>query len=406
MAGVTPEGFEAKRLADVLADAEQDLAAIVDPDTGDRLQPDFGSQDPAMQVVKVPLEGLGGAWEAIQMAFTQFDPGSASKTALSKLVQINGLNRLDASGSLAPLEYRAAPGTPIPAGSMVSDTSNRYQWATLSDVVVGVSGVAEVTARCTTFGPIAAKAGTLTNSVTQIPGVTSVTNTADAILGRDRETDEELRARRDRSTMAPAASPVESVYANISNLPGVTFARARQNRTLEVDANGIPPKSVAVVVVGGAPLDIAYTLLERTGITAEWFGNTGMTLYDEQGEPYEVRWTVPTAVPIFVRIELQVLNHNLFPVDGAQQIKDALKKYAQGGAPALGIDDGFSTTGFPPGSSVILSRLYTPINSVPGHRVESLTIGLSPESLASADVPVTWDQYAEFLDSNIDIVVL
>src|SRR5690554_744172 len=120
MAGVTPEGFEAKRLADVLAEAEQDLATIVDPDTGDRLQPDFGSQDPAMQVVKVPLEGVGGAWEAAQLVFTQFDPGSASKAALSKLVQLNGLNRLDASGSLAPLEYQASPGTLIPAGSMVS----------------------------------------------------------------------------------------------------------------------------------------------------------------------------------------------------------------------------------------------------------------------------------------------
>ena len=50
--GVTPEGWEAKRLADILDEAGVELAEIVDPKTGNRLNPDFNSDDPAMQIVQ------------------------------------------------------------------------------------------------------------------------------------------------------------------------------------------------------------------------------------------------------------------------------------------------------------------------------------------------------------------
>lgn len=406
MAGVSPNGFEAKRLADVVQDAREELATIVDPVSGETLQPDFTSDDPAMQVVLVPIEALGGAWAAAQLVYQQFDPGAAAGPSLSTLVQLNGLNRLDASPSIAELQISGTPGAIIPAGQLVSDSDNAHRWATQFAVTLDGAGAGTVEARCITFGPVTAMAGTLTSIVTPVPGWSSVTNPADAILGRNVEDDTELRVRRDRSTMAPAASPVESVYSNLANIPGVTYARVRQNNTLTTDGNGIPAKSVAAVVVGGSDDDIAYALLERTGVVAEWFGNTSLTLYDEQDEPYVVRWTRPEPLPIYVSLQIQVINPNIFPANGIQQIKDAIVAYAQGGAPALGIDDGFSQTGFPPGAEVIYSRLFTPINYVPGHRVVSLLIGTAPPPTDELDIPVPWDEYANFLDENIVVTVV
>jgi uncharacterized phage protein gp47/JayE len=405
MAGVTPDGFEDKRLAEVLSDAEESLSNVVDPVSEETLQPDFGSEDPAMQVVKVPLEGVAGAWEAAQLVYQQFDPGSAVGASQSKLVQLNGLTRLDASPSIATLTLTGTPATLIPAGQLVSDVNNVNQWATTEDVTLDGAGTVEVSAECQVFGPVAALAGTLINIVTPVAGWAGVTNAGDAILGRNIETDTELRIRRDRSTMAPASSPVESVYANLANVPGVTYARVRQNNTLVTDSNGIPGKNVAAVVVGGADEDIAFTLLERTGIVAEWFGSSSLTLFDVQGEAYVVKWTRPDPLPIYVELTIQVTNPNIFPADGIQRIKDAIIAYAQGGAPALGIDDGFSETGFPPGSPAIYSRLFTPINFVSGHRVVSLFIGLSPSPTDEDDIAVPWDEFAEFIDANIDVTV-
>ena len=405
MAGVTDNGFEAKRLADVLTDAADDLRTIVDPVSGDTLQPNFEEEDPAMQVVQVPLEGVGLAWEAMQLSYQQFDPRKATGPALAALVQLNGITKLDQFNSTVTEDLFGTPLALIPAGQLVADVNNTNQWATLTDVTLDALGEGSVTVQCTVPGPIAAAPGVLTRIVTPYPGLSSVTNPLAASLGRDVETDTELRARQKLSTMAPAASPVESVYGNLANVAGVTYARVRQNNTLTVDANGIPGKSVAAVVVGGTDLDIAMTLLARTGVTAEWYGSSSLTLFDVQGEPYAVKWTRPTAKPIYIALTIQVVNGNIFPADGLQQIKDAIILYAKGGAPALGVDDGFSETGFPPGATVIWSRLFTPINFVPGHRVVSLFIGDAPAPTLENDVTVPWDEFAEFTDANIDITV-
>lgn len=406
MAGVTSAGFEAKRLADVEADAAEQLRTIVDPESGESLQPDFGSEDPAMQVVHVPLEGVGLAWEAAQLIYQQFDPKAATGPSQSNLVQLNGIKRQDASPSTVILQLTGTPATVIPAGQLASDVNNVNQWETLAEVELDGTGVGSVQAASLAVGPITADIGTIINIVTPYAGWTGVTNLAAATPGRNVETDTELRQRRDRSTMAPAASPVESVYANLANITGVTYARVRQNNTLLTDSDGIPGKSVAAVVVGGEDLDIAYTLLARTGIASAWYGNTSQVLFDAQGEPYTVSWTRPTPLVTYVDIELEIVNPNIFPADGLQQIKDAIRTYAQGGAPALGIDDGFSTSGFPPGATVLWSRLFTPINFIPGHRVVSLFIGTSPNPTGTADIPTPWDQVPLFLDDNIDITVI
>lgn len=405
MAGVTDNGFEAKRLADVLTDAADDLRTIVDPVSGETLQPNFEEEDPAMQVVQVPLEGVGLAWEAMQLTYQQFEPRAAVGPAQSALVQLNGITRLDQFNSTATESLAGTPLALIPAGQLVADVNNTNQWSTLADVTLDALGAGSVTVQCTVPGPIAAAPGTLTRIVTPYPGLSSVTNPLAASLGRDVETDTELRARQKLSTMAPAASPVESVYANLANVPGVTYDRVRQNNTLTTDANGIPGKCVAAVVVGGTDLDIAMTLLARTGVTAEWFGSSSLTLFDVQGEPYAVKWTRPTALPIYISLTIQVINPNIFPANGLQQIKDSIKLYAKGGAPALGVEDGFSETGFPPGATVIWSRLFTPINFVPGHRVVSLFIGTSPSPTLENDIPTPWNQVAEFTDANIIITV-
>lgn len=405
MAGVTDTGFEAKRLADVLTDADDEMRTIVDPVSGETLQPNFEEEDPAMQVVQVPLEGVGLAWEAIQLSYQQFDPRAAVGASQSSLVQLNGITRLDQFNSTVTENLFGTPLALIPAGQLVSDVNNTNQWATLADVTLSAGGVGSVTVQCTVPGPVAAAPATLTRIVTPYPGLSSVSNPLTADLGRDVETDTELRARQKLSTMAPAASPVESVYGNLANVAGVTYSRVRQNNALVVDSNGIPGKCVAAVVVGGADLDIAMTLLARTGVTAEWYGSSALTLFDVQGEPYAVKWTRPTAKPIYVALTIQVVNGNIFPADGLQQIRDAIKLYAKGGAPALGVDDGFSETGFPPGATVLWSRLFTPINFVPGHRVVSLFIGSAPGPTLSNDITVPWNQFAEFTDANISITV-
>jgi hypothetical protein len=107
-----------------------------------------------------------------------------------------------------------------------------------------------------------------------------------------------------------------------------------------------------------------------------------------------------------VKVQVRVTNPSVFPVDGLAQIKNAILAYAAGGAPALGVDEGFSSSGFPPGAPILTSRLYTPVNFVPGHEVVALLVGTSSPPTSSADIPMAWNEYGQFLAANVDVTAV
>lgn len=403
--GVTEDGYNAKRLADILEEAEEDLSAIVDPVSGESLDADFSSDDPAMQVAKVPLVGVADGWESSKLIFDQFNPSQATDASLSGLVQLNGIGRQEPIASTDTASLTGTPFAVIPAGQIIADDFLTQEWTTDSEVTLDVGGLGSTGITNTVTGPIDAPAGTLTRIVTPVAGWQTVSNDGAVVLGRDEEEDADLRVRRNRSTLAPAATPSESVWANLRNLEGVTFVRVLINNTREEDSRGIPAKNQAVVIVGGDDEEIAKTILQRSGATVEFFGTTLVAIIDAQEEPFLVRFSRPDPVPIFVKIVLTVTKPNDFPSDGDELIRQAIIDYAAGGADALGILNGFNQDGFGPGSLVVRTRLFTPINSVPGHTVELLEIGLSAGTVAIQDIQTDFDQFPQFIDLNIDITV-
>lgn len=400
--GINSTGFSQKRLADVLSEATTNLALITDPDSGEALQPDFASTDPAMQIVQVPLEGVSSAWELAAAVYAQFDRNKATGAALHSLVQLNRLDWKKGISSTAPITCTGTPGTIIPLGSQISDSLKSVIWATQASITIGGGGTGTGIAASINVGPYTATAGTLTNILSSVSGWTAVTNSADATAGAFDETDTDLRKRQSNSTMAPSSAPAEAIYSNLLNIPGVAYARVYINNSATVtDSRGIPPKEVAAVVSGGDNTAIAKVLLARTDMSG-WFGNTSVTLKDIQGESYLVSFIRPITVPIWIEVDVTAANN--FPSDGATQIKNAILAYATGGAAALGITDGFEG-GFVPGSTVTVPRLYTPCNFVPGHKITALTIGLSSGALATTDITTLFDHIATFDISRINVVV-
>lgn len=405
--GLTENGFETKRLADILDEAEANLSTITDPQSGQTLQPDFTSDDPAMQIVKVPLDGLGAAWEGFQAVADQYDPNNASGPLLASLVQLNGIAKDDGTPSTVAMQFSGPPAQTVPVGQLLSDINSTTIWVTTEELLTDGAGLATTVAESQENGPFEAAIGTVTQLLTSFPGSDSfaVTNTASPILGESVESDADLRTRRSQSTLAPSVTPAEAIWANLRNLDGVMFARVLSNRTLITDGDGIPGKSIAAVVVGGDDTEIATVLLARTSDAADWFGNTSKTLYDLQGEPYAIQWIRPSDLDIFVEVDVTIINTGTWPSDGSQQISEAIVKYSVGGAPALGIDDGFREVGFLPGVDVETSRLYTPINSVPGHRVTGLRVGTTVSPGVIVSVPVAFDEQSRFDVSRIVVNV-
>ncbi len=405
--GMTETGFNPKRLSDILAEAEGDLALIEDPESGEFLAPDFNSDDPAMQVVKVPLEGVGEGWEMAAIVYSQFDPNKAIGAALSSLMQLNGIERGGGSPSTAPVLCVGTPGTPIPAGSIISDEALTARWVIQSNVTIGLGGDVSAVVATSEDGAFTALAATLTRIITPVPGWASVSNPDAATPGVAVESDPDARARRDNSTMAPASAPAEAIWANLSNLDGVTYARVYSNKALTTDVRGIPGKAIAAVIVGGDDTEIARVLLARSSTTSDWFGDVSVNLFDLQGEAYEIKFSRPTAVDIWVEIDTTVdTQRNTWPSDGADRIKAAIILYAAQGADAFGIDtsaSNFEADGFPPGINISVGPLYVPANSVPGHNITRLEIGLAMGVVGVADLPIAFNEVGAFDTARITV---
>lgn len=241
-----------------------------------------------------------------------------------------------------------------------------------------------------TFGPVTQSVGTINTIATPVLGWDSVSNPISATPGRLIESDEDLRYRFSISKYERASNILESLYSALVNVDDVDEVVVYENDTDITDENGIPPHSFLPIVSGGITSVIGQTIWQNKPIGIRSYGNTDVTIYDSQGFAHTISFERPNPVPIYMEIVLDT--NNLFPQDGVQKIKEALETY---------MDANFGI-----GADVIYSRLYTPINSIPGHQVNSLLIGKSPTDLSEANIDIAFNEINVFNYDNIEITVV
>ncbi|MCY1419354.1 hypothetical protein D9M71_349410 [compost metagenome] len=236
-------------------------------------------------------------------------------------------------------------------------------------------------------GPVEGEANTITTIQTPKTGWDSVTNPSAVVPGENVETDEELRERFRQSKYIRATNILEALYSDLISLTNVTEVQIYENDTDVVDSNGVPAHSFLPIILGGDPLDIAETIWENKPLGIRSYGNTIQTIYDSQGFPHDIGFERPNPIDTYIRMDLTTDAN--FPQNGDDLIKSNLVDYY--------------STQFGIGDDVIFSRLYTPINSVPGHQVNSLEISLDGMAWTSSNVVVAFNAIASLETINISI---
>lgn len=243
-------------------------------------------------------------------------------------------------------------------------------------------------------GPSSQEANTITNIVTPVLGWDSVTNPLAASEGRLAETDEELRIRFRNTKLERSSNILDSLYSAILNLDGVEEVQIYENDTDVTDSNGVLPHSFLPVVLGGSSQLIAETIWENKPMGIRSQGSTIIAITDSQGFLHDIGLQRPTPVTIHVEMTLSLNPEadNPFPGDGVEQIQSAIISYA--------------SENFGVGKDVIYSRLFTPINSIPGHQVDSLFIGTSPSPVGTSNIVIDFDALASFESTNIVVNIV
>lgn len=153
-------------------------------------------------------------------------------------------------------------------------------------------------------------------------------NTEDAEPGSLVEEDWALRIRREQLLRVVGAAAVEAIRSRVRELPDVEQVFVFENFTDDdlTGSGGLPPHSFEVVVQGGDPDQIAETIWQVKPAGIRPYGSEFRTITDSQGFDHDMYYSRPVEVPIYLTFNV-VVDSGLFPVDGANQVKAAIKTY-------------------------------------------------------------------------------
>lgn len=376
--GLTPQGFNPERLADV----RQDLIDAFKAEFGQNIRVD--DQSVNGQLIGIFAEVFADLWEAGEDTYTAAYIGSAVTQSLDDLVALAGISRLGATFSIVIMTLTGTPTTLVPSGSIFSDPITGVRWITVADATIGGGGTITVNASPASSGPVIGLATTITEIITPVTGLDDVINTNDADIGRTAETDAALRTRFILSFRIGGGSSVEAVRAVLLNLDNVSEAFVFENTSDAIDAEGRPAHSIEAVVRGGDQQEIidALWLAKAGGIEAFGVNVTG-TAIDSQGNAQAIKFTRPTEIDIFVEVVYEAL-------DDAPSDLEALAQ-----AEILEFGSAFTT-----GQDVLPFRFIQNIETV-GFREMIFRIGFAASPPFDDPLTISARQLADFDSSRI-----
>jgi uncharacterized phage protein gp47/JayE len=383
MTELTSAGFTRDDLATILANMQTDILAIY-PDA----TLDASTQDG--QLVGIFANAIDQIGQVVEAVYDSGSPSLAYGVTLARIVEYNGIQIINGTQSQVALQFGGNVGMDIPAGTQVKCSANNELFYTLTDAVIDATGYVLVDALAVNVGAIPAPATTLSILMFPMYGVRTVTNPSDALMGKDRETDAQLRLRRTYSTATPSQSILEGIKGAVANIPEVVQVQAYENKTDYTDANGLPPHSFSVVALGGDDQEIANTIFIREPVGSNQYGDTTVTVLDGNGLPHSVTFMRPPVKQIYITLQVT-------PLTGwSDDMMDAMKANIVAWAQANWLI----------GTPVIRSQLYIPINQTGTQfAVYKIMLGTTPAAVADVEmIVIGYNEIAEVSTNNIQVV--
>ncbi|EFV83322.1 baseplate J/gp47 family protein [Achromobacter xylosoxidans] len=324
--------------------------------------------------------------------YNAFSPATAADAALSSNVKINGLARGVATRSAVDLRIVGQGGVTIVDG--VATDANRGRWQLPSSVTIPPGGEITVTALSQTLGAVTAPAGSINQIGTPTLGWQSVTNPAAATPGAPVESDAALRVRQAISVALPSRSVLEGTIGAVASVPGVLRHAAFENDAAVVDAHGLPPHSIALVVDGGDAASIAQAIAAKKTPGTGTHGTTAVVVTDIYGIAHRIRFFRPTLVPLSVQVQMRALPGYTTAI--GQAVQRAVADYING----VAIGGGAS-------ASVEWADAISAANGVAGNGTFKIT-GLAlrgPAGDGAPDVPLAFNEAAAATPDDVKLTV-
>ena len=249
-------------------------------------------------------------------------------------------------------------------------------------------------------GARACPVGALINIDTPVFGWDEVYNLKAGAIGRELESDTELRARHASGVRATGSATVEAIKSRmLADVDSVSSIQIYENRTNITTADGIPPHAFEAVVVGGTDTDVAAQLWLTKPAGIETHGNVTINVKDTTGDVKVIKFSRPVPQYVWINVNIDSLySEETLPTTAAISIKEAVKAYGDANV-GNGVD-------------VILQRFEGPIYAaVSGIAHLTITAGITATEggtpvYSSSNIPISKSQDAVFDIARISVIGL
>jgi uncharacterized phage protein gp47/JayE len=255
---------------------------------------------------------------------------TAVGTSLYNLGRAIGLHLLSAQKASGYLLITGDDGTIVPVGWLAATNAGAQYVVVRAGVIA--SGSVLLPAQATLAGPEGNTAeNTVKNIVNPMDGIKTVNNAKAFVGGRDVETDDEYRDRYYVSVDFAGGVNIDAIAAEVlQNVEGVYSAVGYENDTDFTDALGLPPHSFEIVVHGGLDEDVAQQIFRRKAAGIQTYGSTTIPVFGVSGQTFDISFSRPAPVSVWIRVSNLVTDLTTFPADGRDRIADALVAFVGG----------------------------------------------------------------------------
>lgn len=365
--GVTKKGFNRPNLADLL-DRTEELFKGTDAFGVDF---SFTTDKVLFQLSSVWLNSLADALEILEGVYLNSTPLEAQGNSLFKKGSFIGMSRKQASRAKVQVVFNGDIGTEIPTNQLLK-TQNNIIFVIENGGTIQSGNTITLNAIAQESGDIGnVGANTITQLVTPIAGIASLTNPNAATGGQEQETELEFRQRYYQRFDEGFGTNVDGIASALKEIPGVRDALVYQNDT-DADKDGMPPHSTAPFVWGGSDIDIVNKLLEVKTGGIRSFGTTEYPAMDSQGISHTIGFTRPNEINIYVKLTISKTTD--YPIDGDNQVKQAILSYID----SLGL-----------GATVYPYQISSAIANLKIRGINNIAVQLSKDGNTYTAMPIT-----------------
>ncbi len=336
-----------------------------------------GSSTPQGQLATSLTAIIGDKNSQIAEIVNQINPDYADGSFQDAIGRIYFLSRHPATPTTVTCTCTGLPGTVIPMGARVQDISgNIYLCTDDSGGVIPSSGSINLHFAGQNTGPILCPVGAVTTIYQAIPGWDTVNNAGAGIQGNYLESRADFEYRRQQSVAINGHGSLQSIYAAVFAVAGVTDVYVTENVT-DASINVGPtnyavlPHSVYVAVTGGDSSAIASAIWSKKDVGCNTNGTpypvTDDSYTTEPKPQYTISYVTPVSTPI--QFAVQIANNPALPATSTLTalIQNAISAAFNG-------TDGGARARI--GSTLYASRYYAGVAGIaPSVEIVSLQLG-------------------------------